>query len=259
MDDGEDRITMELYLMLPKYLINVERCVQCGEHYKECGNVGRHLCRVHPGVRMLTNDTVPTRAFYSCCHRPIQAKGCLQVDHSTCILTEENASMRLQQLRDFGTMIIPRLLLRFITRPLKTSVIYDTNDVGGTAYPSFDYRFPALEQVHRQNQTLTLTHARQVVDWCPRSVDDEDVTLKEIDLEKEAHTLYVNSKNSPLFSQLKGIDMSSQKALIKQCNKALRTRILGADAVANGDDGGADHVPFIIVSRIHYRLDSFLK
>ena len=257
-------MSVELYLLLPEYLIKIQECSQCGELFKECANIGRHLCRIHPGIRLLTNDCIPQRAFYSCCGYSLQAKGCLQMDHSACSFSETDGMTRISQLTEFGTIIVPHLLSRFLTPPLPSSILYDTTKP--TRERVFVYHFHALEEVACRTQKLTLTHMSQLVnyDTCPYEtplLDQEEVTTKRIDLVEEAHTLFQSGKDSPLFSRLMKYGASqTETALLAECENTWRSRLGNTDESSTTRPCAiGEQVPFMIIARINARLDVFLK
>lgn len=262
-----ERLTLEQYLLLPEYLIKIQECHHCGSLYKECENIGRHLCRIHPGVRLLTTNCMPDRIFHSCCGHSLDAKGCLQIDHSTISFSETQPRRRIAQIRDFATLIVPRLLLRFITPPLPSSVLYDTQKARCT--DTFRHPFAVLREVLQRTNELRLTHALQLNEWSICEVeerpvsdeDDEQLITSEYDLVEEGHTLYIKGKESPLFSQLMQLGGSNtQTALQNACDNAWRNR-LGEENASSGRGlkrpGNEEKVPFLIVSRIHSKIDVF--
>lgn len=265
-DEESVPLSHELYLMLPEYLTKIQECATCGIFYKECHNIGRHKCLIHPGVRLLTNDLIPQRAFYSCCGHSLLAKGCLQIDHAAYIFSETSATKRFAQIRDFSTMIVPHILLRFITRPLPNALLYDT-----TAHQCkrnnnnvFKYRFAVLKEVSERSNALLLTHELQLVSpvWeCEKENEDADVSMVEFDVEAEAYGLFLSSKESPLFSILAARSMrgKTRNAMLKDCESAWRSQ-LGRNA--EDDEGGAyssagkdERVQFVIIGRMNTVLD----
>jgi hypothetical protein len=263
-------LTNELYMMLPSFLTSIHECYNCGESYKECHNIGRYRCLVHPGVRLLTNDMIPQRAFYSCCGHSLLAKGCLQIDHASFVFSETNAETRLAQIRDFATVIVPHILMRFLTRPMHSAMLYDSLKPT-TRQPIFRHRFAVLGEVYERNQALLLTHKLQheEIDWMhdERVAGHEAVSVKEFDLESESFALYKTSKESPLYSILaaQASKGKTRNTMLRECNNAWRER-LGKKADEEEDDGEDaarsrfrnnrdERVHFVIIGRVNTKLD----
>src|ERR1700761_9054839 len=79
---------MEDYIISEKYTVT-RRCINCNTEYKEMNNIGKLLCRVHPGLKLCDNDN---NNYYSCCGLycnefincnilSSEALGCLYIDH----------------------------------------------------------------------------------------------------------------------------------------------------------------------------------
>ncbi len=121
--------SLEDYNLLPDNMKRHQKCVQCGVFFKEFENIGLYLCRVHPGVITINNQT--GGQSYSCCNYDVNSRvyrdiahGCLSVDHMSFKLSPCDQDKRLKELGSFSVKVIPHLLLRYITPPLQESYIY---------------------------------------------------------------------------------------------------------------------------------------
>lgn len=272
-DDGPVRITLELYDLVPKYLTVEQQCVHCGCFFKESENIGRHMCRVHPGIRLIseigTSQGGAGTSFYSCCGllTSVTGRGCLQWDHSTQYLTEDSAEQRLLEIQTCATVVIPHLLMRFITQPLQSSRAYDSKKPRHATCASLDVKFPVLELVEKRNTTaMSLSHTRQIVNWrfeedCELLVlnQGEQIGTKTFNLVEESRLLWREGKNSPFFTRFFKGGCHSQKTIQGQCDAAWRTQLHNKDDPFAGDDDEQDdyeNVPFIIIVRINTQLES---
>lgn len=121
--------SLEDFNLLPDDMKRYQKCVQCGVSFKEFENIGLYLCRIHPGVVIVNNQT--GCHSYSCCNYDTNSRvykdiahGCLSVDHMSFKLSPCDQDKRLKELASFATKVIPLLLLRYITPPLQESYIY---------------------------------------------------------------------------------------------------------------------------------------
>lgn len=259
-DNEEVPLTWDLYQMLPQYLITFQTCFHCGASFRECENIGLHACRIHPGIRMYTNAG-PQRSFYSCCGRLAGAHGCTEADHNASALDVSDVRRRVAELRDFSTIVMPRLLLRFITPPLQSSVLY--RGIGGGS-SSFRHRFRVLARTLETTRESSVTHTFQLpvydnaaaVDNAGLFTDDDSLVTRVYALKDEARALLEQSNESPLFMRLSALSSDkNQKARI-DCENAWRSRIGrngGEEEASNNcvSFRGAPSIPFVIISRIH--------
>lgn len=260
-DDDEEEVTLtwDLYQMLPSYLVTFQTCSHCGASFRECENIGLHLCHIHPGIRMYTN-VGPQRSFYSCCGRLAGGRGCTEADHSTKVLDVSDARRRVAELRDFGALVVPRLLLRFITPPLQSSVLY--RGTGATA-SLFKHRFRVLARILETTRESSVTHAFQLPVY-DKAVDnaglfttgDEELVTRVYNLREEARALMDESKDSPLFQRLSALSRDKNQKARVDCENAWRSHIgrNGEEATAVNKcapNREAPSLPFVIISRIH--------
>lgn len=264
--NGEEEIplTWDLYQMIPKYLTAFQTCFQCGVSFRECENIGLHLCHIHPGVCMLTNAG-PSRSFYSCCGRLMGTQGCLEADHSVSPLELSDVRQRVKQLRDFATIILPCPLLRFITPPLQSSVLYRGTGGGGASSTPFRHTFSVLLQALETTRESSFTHSVLVpvydkavdnVGLFVASDNDEEVATRVYDLKNEARALVDQSKDSPLLLRLMALTTDKKHKARVDCENAWRSRI--GRGGANGDEVNdslmgkeQSSIPFVIIGRLH--------
>ncbi len=251
--ENETPLTWELYQLLPKSLTTLRLCTQCGASFKECDNIGIHLCNIHPGVRMLAclNGT----AFYSCCGRWDGSQGCLEADHMDCVLDVGDVHNRIRQIRDSATILVAKLLLRFITQPLQSSILYNSsNNPANKA--SFSHTFKVLKRAEETTSEAALTHSAQIGNTADLSglFYRDDVVSKYFDLHKEADLLWRSSKESPLFSRLSLLGKDKNEKVRADCENVWRSQI-GKEQDAEEEVGCVfkerPAIPFIIVSRIN--------
>lgn len=255
-------LTFELYQLLPKSLTQDQHCVHCGVIFKECENIGQHLCRIHPGIRLVAKNG---QAFYSCCGRPASsqspwANACLEWDHHCLYLSESNAEMRLSQILDASTMIVPHLLLRFITPPLKCSLVYDSRGKDIDECPLFRLALPALSLVEQRNACLNTRYAPQIVIYQNKEEEmpcpiDYALSFKEFNLREEADILWQKAKDSPFFAKFIQKNAQSQQTIQERCDAIWRTNLTRSESSEKED---CQEISFVIVARIANQLNSGL-
>lgn len=255
-------LTWELYQLIPTFLTTSQVCFHCGATFKESENMGLHLCHIHPGIRMITKrNPGPQAFFYTCCGRQAGTQGCLEVDHNASSLEMADPYERLRQIRDFATMIVPKLLVRFITQPLQSSILYDSNDQCSGS--SFSYTFAALKETEQRTNECMITHTTQLPVYRLIFGDENDaadIVTKSFNLDEEARLLWQSSKESPLFLRLMTLASTKKQKAHTDCENAWRTRI----GVQQDDDEEEEKqgclfkeppsIPFLIVSRINKKL-----
>lgn len=275
--DSRTPITLEIYRLLPESLREEQTCIQCGEIFKECENIGRHLCRIHPGIRVVRHGRPEQEAFYTCCRQLVALRGrrhgCLLWDHHCHKFSETNAGVRLSQIQEAATVIVPHMLLRFITPPLRASIAYDTlKGGGGTQCRLFILRLPALGVVADLNNQLSSEYRPQIMYWDDADGDQEsgacinaeidDVSCKEFDLLEESRILWREGKNSPFFSRFSPQARESDRLIQGKCDLVWRSQLASGNAVLglnqSENDGDAEdfqEVSFLIITRINHRLE----
>jgi len=254
-------ITLELYRLLPAYLTQEQHCLHCGTRFKECENVGRHLCRVHPGIRLAYPNRASHEAFYSCCGRAVSAttrtEGCLEWDHYAQKLSETDANLRLAQIQEVATMVVPHLLMRFITPPLQCALLYDS-EIGGT---TFRHQFGALQTVIARHDELLRIYKPQITHWHidqqqqQPPIQPEDLGSIQFDLVAESRQLWREGKQSPFFSKFFNKATTQSQSIQSKCDAIWRSQLSMANPTEDGEDEGqVEEVPFVIIARIHSHL-----
>lgn len=259
-------ITWEVYKLLPVELVKEQQCVHCGIIFKECENIGLHMCHIHPGIQILRQGSIGTDAFHSCCGQPVtilsKQRGCLEWDHNAYLLSESDAEMRLSQIQAVSTIIIPHLLLRFVTQPLQSSVAYNSRRPNNCGARRFTLYLPVLEYVSRRNSELSICHSPQINNWlfeetCARVKLQPNPGIKEFDLHVEAQTLWQEGKDSPFFSRFIVQSNSSEQQIEKRCDALWKFRFSNNN---NGEEESEEddcfqEVSFVIITRINNRLE----
>lgn len=250
-------LTWELYQLIPSFLTTNQVCFQCGATFKEAENIGLHLCHIHPGIRMTTKRSHgPQAFFYTCCGRLAGSQGCLEIDHNASSSLEvADPYERLRQIRDFATMIVPKLLLRFITQPLQSSILYDSEYC---PVSSVTHTFTPLQETAQRTYECMLTHTTQLPVY--RVIifdedDDADIVSKSFNLDEEARLLWETSKESPLFMRLMTAASHKNQKAHTDCENAWRTRIGAKDEEQESCLlKERPSLPFLILGRINKKL-----
>lgn len=122
-----------------KYTV-VRQCTLCGSSYSELYNIGRHMCRIHPGIRLHDKNG---HEFYSCCGLDIGAyrdghttelymAGCVAVDHmDTLALSLCDTGARLREIKSHSVIIIPHSMLSVsndVQYPKHRAILYDSTE-----------------------------------------------------------------------------------------------------------------------------------
>src|SRR5277367_5149703 len=104
------------------------RCIHCDALYLERNNIGRLLCRIHPGIKLYDKDK--DNYYFSCCglyyedyenevmHYNYNGLGCVKIDHISVELNKSDIVVRLSEIKSFSTLIIPSFLFSFGKNPL---------------------------------------------------------------------------------------------------------------------------------------------
>lgn len=106
--------------LLPIELTSWCLCAQCNTQYVEVDNIGRLLCFVHPGVKLLNTRG---QSYFSCCNRLNTREGCTRMDHTTEKFTNQSIEERFNQIQAFSIMILPSLLLPYLYGPPTKDVV----------------------------------------------------------------------------------------------------------------------------------------
>ena len=142
------------------------RCTQCNIIYLERNNLGQHLCRIHPGLRLCDNKG---HAYYSCCGLRItdvaegnimrsDSQGCLKIDHSDAVFSDNNVMQRIREIRSFAVGIIPDAMFEFnFVRPQQHTIIYHCE--GGPGCKALEIRFGnVFTECYDNNSRLMLAY-----------------------------------------------------------------------------------------------------
>lgn len=148
MCDDESRNTR--LDLLPDEWSRVRQCTECGACYRECDQVGRLACRVHPGVLIVYQR----RPYFSCCGRDNESRGCLPIDHTTVCFARHPVERRLSDIQSFVTLALPRLYLQrhYIVQPQDTTIVF----VAGNHRKTVHLEFTALLRAYTTHKANTL-------------------------------------------------------------------------------------------------------
>lgn len=169
-------LPLNTYAPLPDALTKQQKCLSCGVLFRECENIGRHLCRIHPGLKLVDSRT--NRVSYSCCNYSpgsygydvnLLSQGCLQIDHQGALLIDDAIHPRMLQLRNFGLLVMPKVLLPFlVTQPMSSAILYDSERPGSSPNGVFKHSFDVLESVLAlyQDKSLSATPYKEAKQTC---------------------------------------------------------------------------------------------
>lgn len=274
-NDPRTPITLEIYQLLPEYLRKEQPCRQCGANFKESENIGRLLCRIHPGIRLIPKGRGSIDAFYSCCGQFVsnggRERGCLQWDHHCEKFSESDGNIRLSQIQEAASIIVPHIFMRFITPPLQINRVYDTNINGTSKCRFFTLGLPALEFVAKRNALLLSSGHKPMIVYMDNMDDDcagngmlmdpSDFSNKEFDLEQESRLLWKEGRDSPFFTRFLPKSSECDRVIQSKCDSVWQTQLaIATDVFGRKNDDEDDEcdyqqVSFIIINRIHSRIE----
>jgi hypothetical protein len=254
-----NQISLDEYRLLPRELLQECKCAQCGALFRECNNIGKYACRTHPGLRLI--EPRSGRTFYSCCNYFIDTcdydhiliqKGCLQLDHMTCLLSDKSIEERLSQLKAFASFCLPSLLLSYLDKPLQTSILkYNQSCM------RFEYPLLVLEKVSTSYHEKSLTATKHNFDDAknkPEEEEEKSFTLV-FDVKNIMAALAQKSTESPLFVKKKTLMEQERQILTQNCELAWRTDFSAPVQQQKELCLSFETIPFVIIRRINKKLD----
>lgn len=251
-------LPLNTYAPLPDVLTRQQKCLSCGVLFRECENIGRHLCRIHPGLKLVDSRT--NRVSYSCCNYSpgsygydvnLLSQGCLQIDHQAALLIDDAIAPRMLQLRNFGLLVIPKVLLPFlVTQPMSSSILYDSERVSspnGVFKHSFDVLESVLALYH--DKSLSATPYKETKHTCGGSPTELAIVWE---IETVLRDLTQKSSESPLFCRLLP-ELSAHKREEVRENDAIWKGNVKQRRVTSKKI--AAPIAFVIIARINEALD----
>lgn len=275
MEDG--------YRVAEKYT-KIRQCINCKLHYNEIDNFGRHMCQIHPGLRLRDHSK---REYYSCCGIYIDAyskgqvthlfvAGCLSIDHmdesSICTgertLTVTEINRRLTEIKGFATVVIPSILLNRcnVVPPNNNTIILDYNGLKGLPLaPLMNLELDALHEARDNHYKIAsqydphyygLTNVPRNIEYTPRDMLRTNQDIVQLEIHKIADAM--NKCVTPLNSR------RSVSSLRK--NNASNSRDGWPDFIKKDGDETEDEdnlhlnkkrdgTPFMIIQRIGHKLN----
>lgn len=260
-------LSLDTYAPLPSDMTRQQKCVSCGAMYRECENIGRHLCRIHPGLKLVDSRT--SRVFYSCCnYEPhtygfdanLLAHGCLQMDHISGRLVSEDMTHRAQQLRTFGLLVMPKVLTRFLTtRIIASNILFDSECVlPGSGDGVFRHSFDVLEHVVASYREKRLAATAYNSSSDAMSIVDTSELSVTWPIQSILCDLTSKSRASPLLSRLMPELSYQTRSISRDCDAIWRGGLQRPSTPLN-DESCAASIPFVIIARINTSLDGCLK
>lgn len=253
------------YAALPDELTHLKKCVSCGASYRECENIGRHACRIHPGLQLI--DSRSNRVFYSCCgYEPgtygfkenLLALGCLQMDHQSACLVADDMVYRAQQLCSFGLLVMPKVLMPFLTAPIMSStILYDSEH--STYTDSFRHSFDVLEQITSRYREKRLTSFAYKETRVTLECEQFEPSIS-WPIEKIQSDLNARSHSSSLFSRL--LSPYTAQGQTRNFSRECDAIWSGTRPSRKNEDDVIKQIciaiPFVVIVRIHETLDGIL-
>ncbi len=167
----------EDYHVSEKYL-TIRRCIQCKLTFNEIDNIGRHQCRLHPGIRLCDRQK---REYYSCCGiyadayydgliTSMDLAGCVAIDHmdETSLprgetqLNKTQLNTRLSQIKAFAVIVVPKAMIKSckVIPPNLTSIIFNYH--GGferlPLSPMIERNLHVFQQIRTNHDILSTEH-----------------------------------------------------------------------------------------------------
>ncbi len=248
--------------LLPPELTCWKRCEQCGRDYVEVDNIGRFLCAVHPGVKLVNSNG---QSYFSCCNRINTRDGCTRLDHTTERFTYQSIDERFNQIQAFSILILPNLLIPYLYGPLiKDRVLFSLPSDFSPSRNTDDimaFKLPVLEEGMRRYRKKLVYDKNSMIDQAPQ--DDEpnlyDGLIDEDELKWVEETLFSkkqilaslleNSSQSELFQKELSAQESKKMRGEKECEQIWKN--ISSSGSKSGDKNKSNIIiNFMVISRI---------
>lgn len=233
--------------LLPDEWSRVRECVECGAWYRECDQVGRLACRVHPGV-LLFRDARP---YFSCCGRENTSVGCLSIDHTTLRFARHPIERRLTEIQSFVTLTLPRVYLQrhYIVTPRDQTIVFTSPSNRSRQQTSVRLTFDALARAH-VNHKSNLLHANEY-----SYVGDEEL-MDVVSPPSASFSPVIELPIDPLLDKLGQMAVKSRLLQYEMSQREARRHEIERDCDAVWRDFDADAkpvrrspMPFVIIRR----------
>jgi hypothetical protein len=254
-------LPLNTYAPLPIALTKQQKCVSCGVVFRECENIGRHLCRIHPGLKFVDSRT--NRVSYSCCNYApgsygfdvnLLSRGCLQMDHQGALLINDAIDPRMQQLRSFGLLVMPKVILPLLmTRVMASTILYDSEHFSSDVFKhSFDVLEGVVASYHEKG--LSATTYKETRLSCGDWASGLGISWE---IDSLLRDLTIKSSASPLFCRLMPELNANKGEVVVRENDAIWKGSMPQRRDTSKITPVA--IPFVIIARINNALDGAVK
>lgn len=253
--------------LLPVELTSWRLCEQCGTHYVEVDNIGRLLCSVHPGIKLLNSRG---QSYFSCCNRLNPRDGCTRMDHTTEKFTYQSIDERFNQIQAFSILILPTLLVPYLYGPpVKDRVLFRLPcDFTLSLNPSdtLTFNFSVLDMAMKRFKSKLVFDKISQIDALPQNGEpdlfelygeDDDDELKWQRITTFSKTLILNSLfETSLQSDLFQTELSAHDGKRMRGEKECEQIWKNINTSKSGNKNKSNIIiSFVIISR----LDSVIQ
>lgn len=258
-----------------KYL--TERlCVLCRCKYTELNNIGRLLCRIHPGIRLCDHDG---REFFSCCGfyvdqygfgtpTRLAMRGCVAIDHMDDSFSLDNVDLdlKLREIKTFSIICLPSSVLETVHRifpPLPYTMVVDFRGVGMPRETLLTHHLAVFNEIRQNHNLLAPYHDpykntnllyKPLVENAARDDDEKTMHARDstiIDVQDVATRLSRNKtrvqRNMNTGPARSSTSQDRWPTLYTRKDGSID---VGQDADTDGSGGRKETVPFMIIQRI---------
>ncbi len=251
--------------LLPVELTSWRSCEQCGIEYVEVDNIGRLLCSVHPGVKLLNSRG---QSYFSCCNRLNAREGCTRIDHTTEKFSYQSIDERFNQIQAFSILVLPCILIPYLYgAPRKDRILFKLPDnftFSRNVDDTLKFYLPVLDEAMKRFETKLVRDKISYLDAAPLNgepdlfeiyggASDELKWMRGTTFSKTQilNSLFETSRQSQLFQQ----DLSAQDGKKMRGEKEC-DRIWKNINSKNGDKNKSNIIiNFMIVSRIDQTIE----
>jgi hypothetical protein len=255
-------IMMKNIDLVPVQLTCGNICKQCGAWFVELDNIGRLLCSIHPGVKLVDPNG---QFYYSCCDRLNTSDGCTRIDHTLISFTNQSINARFNQIQQFSIMVLPDLLQSYLYMPTPRQQILYSSSTDRNENNIIQLKLPALIEAYKRFQKKNacdpLCYAAQI----PRI--DEQVygnTLQQIkwkhiysaNKQTIVKSLNASSRDSELFQAELAKEYEHEMRLKRETKNVWKN---ASTTTTQQDDKNKSNIiiSFCIISRLGNTLDVF--
>lgn len=255
-------------ISLPEEYIFPRHCSLCNTWYKEKQNIGRLLCRIHPGLKLCDERG---KIYYSCCGfyyddfannsvMSIDALGCMPIDHTDISFDDTNLVSRLNEIKSFIIVTIPIILWDMgVERPLSHRLLYSSNTNDSTSAPPITYHLDVFDQILTNSASLISLHSPYartyelpLINHDNKEEEKKKLSTIVIDMRK----LSIEMNKTELALEIKALKETpwSLKSLSKQTDAWADYDVIEPSLVKHGRKR-ENNLPFVVIQRIGDRLN----